>query len=151
MNIKIKEIKGEKYIVVNSDLLILTDYIENGFEVFFMPTNKKDFEFATNREFVNEKLFPFELIKDEDDFEYLVKIDENRYFDLPIICKGKEVLKISNQKDFLDKLINNVEENINDISNLILNSETNVKRYFLALLNNNKELLEFLKNIKSIQ
>lgn len=150
MDLTIKNIKGENFIVINSDILTLTDYIGNDFEVFFIPTNKVDFEFATNEEFEYDELFPFEIIEDEVSFEYLVKINENKFVDLPLLCDGKEAIRIGHEVNFLEKLIDSVESNIQDLSNLLVNCNGNKKRYLVSLFNNNKELLTFLKNIKSL-
>lgn len=145
MKIELKTINNSRYITVEGEVIIFTDYIPEKYEVFFMPTNKKDFEYVTDLKFEEGKFFPFAPFEDDYYFEYLVEITSNMFIDLAILCEGKEMIKIPNEVDFKHKFMQSIKANIESLKEFITTSNVNARNIFKTQLEYNKVLLEFVE------
>lgn len=149
MRIEIIEIDKKKYLSLDADVLVLSQFLHDKYKVFFLPTSKKDFEKTTRLEFVENKIFPFELVKDQ--HEPLVVVTDTLLYDLPVLCRGNELLEIENTINFKDNLIKTFEDDILILKDIIKNTEDNFKfekinKFRADLIEHEVALIDFIIN-----
>lgn len=145
-SLEIVELEGKKYISLKSDCLIFCSLSSKQYNVFFMPTSKEDFENATCLKFEENKLYPFIEIEDRDGYEYLVEVSKDEFHDLALVCTGKELLEISDSKDFKDILIDNLKLDIENYKKYIENSNKDCELLFRDLINQTQKAIDFISS-----
>lgn len=114
--INVKEIKGKKYLTLNSDLIALYDLLSKGYNLFFIPKNTQNFEIENA--VYHDKDYIYRVVECENKYsrEYLIEVKEEEYVEIKKEYKGIQLLEIEETNAFKDKLLMDFNDIILDLT-----------------------------------